>query len=68
MDIQAFRGVREGPIGGRIVVAAIVSVVAVLLIVALARRRGAAAPAREPPDRNDLAVDTGPRPAPLKTP
>jgi hypothetical protein len=35
MDIQAFRGVREGPIGGRIVVAAIVSVVAVLAIVAL---------------------------------
>jgi len=36
VDIQAFRGVREGPIGGRIVVVAIVSVVAVLMIVVLA--------------------------------
>jgi hypothetical protein len=35
MDIQAFRGVREGPIGGRIVVVAIVSAVAVLMIVVL---------------------------------
>ena len=36
VDIEAFRGVREGPIGGRIVVVAIVSVVAVVMIVMLA--------------------------------
>jgi len=45
MDIQAFRGVREGPIGGRIVVVAIASVVAVLMIVVLAV---ALAPPRPP--------------------
>jgi heat shock protein HslJ len=45
VDIQAFRGVREGPIGGRIVVVAIVSVVAVLTIVVLAV---ALAPPRPP--------------------
>lgn len=36
MDIEAFRGVREGSIGGRIVVVALVSVVAVVMIVMLA--------------------------------
>jgi hypothetical protein len=36
MDIEAFRGVREGPIGRRIVVVAIVCVVAVVMIMALA--------------------------------
>jgi len=36
VSIEAFRGVREGPIGGRIVVVAIVSVVAVVMIMALA--------------------------------
>jgi heat shock protein HslJ len=36
VDIDAFRGVREGPIGRRVVVVAIVSVVAVLMIVVLA--------------------------------
>jgi hypothetical protein len=36
MNIEAFRGVREGPIGGRIVVVAIVSVVAVVMMVTLA--------------------------------
>jgi heat shock protein HslJ len=45
VDIEAFRGVREGPIGGRIVVAAIVSVVAVVMIVMLA---GAVAPPPQP--------------------
>jgi hypothetical protein len=35
VDIEAFRGVRDGPIGRRIVVVAIVSVVAATLIVAL---------------------------------
>ncbi len=35
MDYRAFRGVREGPIGWRIVVVAIVSVVAVVVTVAL---------------------------------
>ncbi len=45
MNIEAYRGVREGPIGGRIVVVAIVSVVSVFLIVALAV---ALAPPRPP--------------------
>lgn len=36
MDIEAFRGVRQGPIGWRIVVVAIVSVVAASVIVVLA--------------------------------
>ena len=36
VDVEALRGVREGPVGGRIVVVAIVSVVAVLMIVVLA--------------------------------
>jgi heat shock protein HslJ len=36
MDIQAFRGVREGPIGQRIVVVATVSLVAVVVVVLLA--------------------------------
>jgi hypothetical protein len=36
MDIQAFRGIREGPIGGRVVVAAVLGVVAALLVVAFA--------------------------------
>jgi hypothetical protein len=45
MDSEAFRGVREGPIGGRIVVVAIASVVAVAMIVMLAV---ALAPPRPP--------------------
>lgn len=45
VDIGAFRGVREGPIGRPIVVVAIVSVVAVLMIVVLAV---ALAPPRPP--------------------
>lgn len=45
MDIEAFRGVREGPIGWRIVGVAIVSVVAALVIVVLAV---ALAPPRPP--------------------
>lgn len=45
MDIQAFRGVREGPVGWRIVVVAIVSVVAVVSVTALAV---ALAPPRPP--------------------
>jgi hypothetical protein len=45
MDIEAFRGVREGPIGRRIVAVAIVSVVAVLSILVLAV---AGAPPRPP--------------------
>ena len=45
MDIQAFRGVREGPIGGRIVVVAIISVVAVVTMTVLAV---ALAPPRPP--------------------
>jgi hypothetical protein len=45
MDIQAFRGVREGPIGGRVVLAAFVGVVAALLVVAFAV---ALAPPRPP--------------------
>ncbi len=45
MDIQAFRGVREGPIGRRILVVAIVSVVAVVGITVLAV---ALAPPRPP--------------------
>ena len=45
VDIDAFRGVREGPIGRRIVVVAIVSAVAVSLIVVLAV---ALAPPRPP--------------------
>jgi heat shock protein HslJ len=36
MDIQAFRGVREGPIGQRIVVVAAVSLMAVVVVVLLA--------------------------------
>jgi hypothetical protein len=36
MDIQALRGVREGPIGWRVVVVAVVSVVAVVMMTALA--------------------------------
>jgi len=36
VDIQAFRGVREGPIGWRIVVVAVISVVASLMMVWLA--------------------------------
>lgn len=36
MDIEAFRGVREGPIGRRIVVVAIGSFVAALLVAAIA--------------------------------
>jgi heat shock protein HslJ len=45
VNIEAIRGVREGPIGGRIVVVAIVSVVAVLMIAVLAV---ALAPTRPP--------------------
>ena len=45
MEIEALRGVREGPIGGRIVVVAIASVVAVAMIVMLAI---AVAPPRPP--------------------
>jgi hypothetical protein len=36
MDSQTFRGVREGPIGWRIVVVAVASVVAVVMLTALA--------------------------------
>lgn len=36
MDLEGFRGVRQGPIGGRIVAVAIVSVVAVVTMTALA--------------------------------
>lgn len=45
MDIQAFRGVREGPIGWRIVAVAVLSVVALSVTVALAV---AMAPPRPP--------------------
>ena len=45
MDIQAFRGVREGPIGWRIVAVAIISVVTVTVLTALAV---ALAPPRPP--------------------
>jgi heat shock protein HslJ len=45
VEIEALRGVREGPIGGRIVVVAIASVVAVVVIVMLAV---ALAPPRPP--------------------
>lgn len=36
MEIQAFRGVREGPIGRRIIVVAVVSLVAVVVVMLLA--------------------------------
>ena len=45
MNIETYRGVREGPIGGRIVVVAITSFVTVVMIVVLAV---ALAPARPP--------------------
>lgn len=45
MDIQALRGVREGPIGRRVVVAAVLGLVAALVVVLLAV---ALAPPRPP--------------------
>ncbi len=45
MDIQAFRGIREGPIGRRVVAAAVVGLVAALAVVVLAV---ALAPPRPP--------------------
>jgi hypothetical protein len=71
VDIEAFRGVREGPTGGRIVVVAVVSVVAVLMIVVLAV---AFAPPRPPGSILTgttwqwTAATTGPAEVPLGVP
>jgi hypothetical protein len=71
VDIEAFRGVREGPIGRRIVVVALVSLVAVVVVSGLAV---IAAPPRPPGSVligatwRWIGARTGPAEAPLVVP